>query len=572
MKSQVRYEKTKPIGDKKANLESYSEAVQAVLQNRGIFTEAEAKKILEEDYEKGIHDPFLMLGMKEAVTRIISALEKEEKVVIFSDYDADGVPGAVILQSFFEDIGFKDVVSYIPHRGIEGFGLNEEAIKELAETGANLLITVDCGISDIEEVRLANELGMDVIITDHHLPDKKLPPALAILNPKQDKCKYPFKELCGAGVAYKLVQALMTEEGVNFSLGQEKWLLDLVGLATIADMVPLIDENRIFARYGLLVLRKGRRLGLRELLSQARADHRYLNEEDISFTIAPRINAASRMSHPDIAFNLLNAKNRKDAIEHALQLEKINKERKTLVARIVKEAKKNLSTKHDLPVLVTGNPNWKPGILGLIAGSLADSFNRPTFVWGRGEEGGDLKGSARSEGRTNIVELMRALPEGFFINSGGHEMSGGFSVSLENISSLESSLNEVYENLFSDETEEEALIKSFDFTLRPEDINRDLFEEVLSLGPFGVGFERPVFKIEGAQIVSVREFGKEKNHLEVCINSRGNLTCNAIGFFMTRKNFDHDLEIGDRVTLYGSLEKSYFLGRMEYRIRIEHLE
>ncbi|MDZ7726621.1 MAG: single-stranded-DNA-specific exonuclease RecJ [Candidatus Campbellbacteria bacterium] len=570
-KSIIFEEKSKKVP--KGVLKGYSAVARTLLYNRGFTDEREVEDLLKGNYEEGTHDPYLMLGMDVAVERIVKALKNDEKIAIFSDYDADGVPGAVVLREFLEKIGFSNIESYIPHRGIEGFGLNNTAIAELKDKGVTLLITVDCGIADIEEVSYAQSEGIDVIISDHHISPEEPPPAIAILNPKQPSCKYPFDELCGAGVVYKLVQALIAHEEVSFSIGQEKWLLDLVGIATLADMVPLVDENRIFARYGLLVLNKGRRLGLRELLSQAKVDYRTISEDDVSFTIAPRINAASRMSHPDIAFGLLFAKTRKEAMEQAAKLEEINKERKTLVARIAKEVKKKFADRKPGPVLVTGNPRWKPGILGLIANSLSDSFERPAFVWGREGESGSIKGSVRSDGIMNVVEIMKSLPEETFINYGGHAFSGGFSIELEKVHSLEGLLNDAART--TKETDEEELSSAkryFDMSVKSEEIESGLFEEVLSLSPFGVGFEKPIFKIEDVEVVSVKEFGKDKNHLGIDFKGKNGKVFNAIGFFMTKDSFSLDIEPGKTITIYGALEKSFFRGRAEYRVRIEHLE
>ena len=552
------------------HLSRYSDIARKLLIHRGIYTDKEAEKVLKGDYVEGLHDPFLMKSMDKAVGRITSALKKDEHVAIFSDYDADGVPGGVLLRSFLDRVGFKNVTSYIPHRGIEGFGLNKEAVEALSKKGVTLIITVDCGITDTEEVLLAEELGIDVIITDHHLPPDPLPEAYAILDPKQADCTYPFKELCGAGVAYKLVQALMAHSDIEFPEGQEKWLLDLVGIATLADMVPLIDENRIFARYGLLVLRKGRRPGLKELFVQARVDYRFVNEEDITFTVAPRINAASRMAHPDIAFALLFSSSRGEALRRALELEEINKERKTLVASIVREVKKKIAKRTLGSVIVVGDPHWRPGILGLIASALVDTFGKTVFVWGR-EGDGDLKGSVRSDGVMNVVELMRALPEDSFLGFGGHERSAGFSVEIDKVDILEDLLNTHAHTTSSDESDAET-IKTYDAAILADELEGKLFEDVLALAPFGVGFEKPLFKIEKARVVSLKEFGKGKNHLEVVIEGKGGVLFKSIGFFMTRTHFEREIALGENITLYGSLEKSYYTRNPEYRIRIEHIE
>jgi single-stranded-DNA-specific exonuclease len=570
MKSPLRFERKKAKKISKKMLSRYSDVARTVLINRSIFSDEDAEEVLSGDYITGLHDPFLMKDMTKAVDRIVKALETDEQVAIFSDYDADGVPGGVILRSFLDKVGFKNVISYIPHRGIEGFGLNKDAVKTLHRKGVTLIITVDCGITDVEEVVLARELGIDIIITDHHLPPDPAPEAYAILDPHQALCSYPFTELCGAGVVYKLVQALVTRKEINFPLGHEKWLLDLVGIATLADMVPIVGENRILARYGLIVLQKGRRPGLRELFTQARVDYRFVNEDDITFTVAPRINAASRMAHPDIAFALLFSNSRREAERRALELEEINKERKALVAKVVRDVKKKIAKRKLGSVIVVGDPHWKPGILGLIASALAETFEKTVFVWGR-EGGGNLKGSVRSDGTINAVELMRSLPEDTLIGFGGHERSAGFSIELDKVDLLEDLLNKHTETFSLGETREVG-VRQYDYTLSPDDLEEKLFEEVLTLAPFGVGFEKPIFRIEDVKIISIKEFGKGKNHLELVIAGHGGLKIHSIGFFMTRKSFNLEIEEGSVITLYGSLEKSYYRREPEYRIRIEHIE
>jgi len=262
--SSYSFRKKVPHGVSK-NLEAYPELVQELLFSRGIETAKEAEEFLNPDYTKHVHDPFLIKDMEKAVLRILLAMEQNEKIVIYSDYDCDGIPGGVILHDFFKKINYENFENYIPHRHEEGYGLNLSAIESCAESNTKLLITVDCGITDVVPVTRANELGIDVIITDHHLVGKKLPPAYAILNSKQEDDSYPFDLLCGAGVAFKLVQGLLEKGSFNVTQGWEKWLLDMAGLSTIADMVPLVGENRVLAYYGLKVLRKSPRLGLQQL-------------------------------------------------------------------------------------------------------------------------------------------------------------------------------------------------------------------------------------------------------------------------------------------------------------------
>jgi single-stranded-DNA-specific exonuclease len=419
-----------------------------LLHARGIVEADEAARFLAPDFERDSHDPFLLPDMELAVARIKAALALGERIAVWSDYDCDGIPGGVMLAQFLRRIGLS-VQHYIPHRHEEGYGLNVEGIEELAQTGVKLIITVDLGTTEHESIAFAKQKGIEIIVTDHHLVAGPLPEALAVINPKRPDSKYPFDGLCGAGVAWKLVQGVLqvmraSGQPFNYALGQEKWLLDLVGIATLSDMVPLRGENRMLARYGLLVARKARRPGLSALLSLLRIKPHTLTEDDIGFMVAPRINAASRMGNPDTAARLLGSEDALEAQGLARQLQALNDERKGLVAATVKEANKRLKTM-DLtksPVIVMGNPAWRPGILGLVASNLVEAHGKPVFLWGR--EGGEvLRGSCRSSNGINIVELMGAAGSAFD-HFGGHSASGGFSVLQERAHELPERLASAY--------------------------------------------------------------------------------------------------------------------------------
>ena len=538
---------------------------------------------LEVDYEKGIHDPFLMKDMDKAVERILRAIQAGEKIVIFSDYDADGIPGAVVLHDFFKKISENFSTqsgpafgweNYIPHRGDEGFGLNHKAIEEFAKAGVKLLITIDCGITDVEEITRAKEKGIDVIITDHHEPHEKIPPALAILNPKQRDCAYPDKNLCGAGVAFKLVQALVqkltnspsTKLGTaQLALGWEKWLLDMVGLATLSDMVPLIGENRVFAHYGLLVLRKSPRLGLQQLLRRLKINQKFLTEDDIGFMIVPRINAASRMGKPMDAFKLLIAEDEVEAGRLAEHLDKINQERKGAVAVITKEVRKIMLTRqNERRVIVVGNPNWRPSLLGLVANALKEEHNKPVFLWGR-DGNAVLKGSCRSDG-VNVMELMTEARE-VFVEFGGHSLSGGFTVVEEKIHILEEELDRAFGRLSP-----QAVTAGGEFladaALSLDEINVDTYGLVEKLAPFGVGNPKPIFLLKNVSPGTIRQFGKEGNHLEIIFENSVGEAIKAIGFFQTAESFSKSIKVGEPLNLAATLEKSYFGRAPEIRLRI----
>lgn len=546
-------------------LAAYPELIRNLLYHRGIGTKAEAEAFLYPSYETHTHDPFLIAGMEKAVERILRAIKDGERIVIYSDYDHDGIPGGVILHDFFKKIAYPHFENYIPHRYKEGYGLNEKAVEELAASGAKLLITVDCGITDVEPTARANKLGLDVIITDHHLAWGELPQALVILNSKQEHCEYPYDMLCGAAVAWKLVQALVMRGNFGLTNGWEKWLLDLVGLSTVADMVPLNGENRVLAHYGLRVLRKTPRPGLLKLLRIAGVKPGDITEDDIGFTIAPRINAASRMGDPRLAFELLSAGESGAGELHARELNRLNDARKGMVGAMVKEMKRSLALRGESPVIVMGNPEWRPGLLGLAANNLMEAYKKPVFLWGR--EGGEtIKGSCRSDGTVNLVSLMQAVPSGTFQEFGGHALSGGFSLLPEAVHHLEEKLGEAYLKV-----KEEAIAEAseVDARIALKDVTPHFWRELQKLAPFGIGNPKPLFLLEGAEISGVKRFGKEKNHLELALTDGFGADLRAIRFFTGEDPYWNSplFEAGRGVNVLGHLESEQF-GKKGVRMRL----
>ncbi len=564
--------------------------LEELLAQRGLVDAAEVAAFMNPDYDAHTHDPYLLKDMEKAVTRILTAMKQDQKVVVYSDYDTDGIPGGVIFHDFFKKAGFENFINYIPHRHDEGFGLNSDAIKQFINDGVNLLITIDCGIADVQPVTEAVAAGIDVIITDHHLPGQVMPPAFAIINPKQSDCMYPEKMLCGSGVAYKLIQGILKKDRCGIKEGQEKWLLDMVGIATLSDMVPLRGENRVFAYYGMTVLRRSPRLGLMKLLRQAKVDQRYLTEEDIGFTIGPRINAASRMGVPMDAFRLLATQDVTEADQFATHLNAINNERKGTVAALVKEAKKIIHERfgaagsheknadtHAPKVIVLGNPEWKPSLLGLVANTVAEEYSCPVYLWGRDGDG-VLKGSCRSDGYTDLVALMQAVQDETptFIQFGGHAMSGGFSVAHANVHDLQARFDAAVERLAKVKKGPPEILVDKELLL--SDVNWGTWNMIEKLAPFGVGNPKPLFMFRNVSPRGVKQFGKEKNHLELVFEVGETNYFNtpskipAIGFFMTTSDWEEslgrDVVPNEPITLIATMEKSMFAGRKELRLRI----
>ncbi len=554
--------------------EVHSPLVRSLLFARGIEDLESADAFLNPNYEKHLHDPFLLKDMGKAVKRILKAIKGSERIGIFSDYDADGIPGGVALHDFFKKIGFNNFTNYIPLRNEEGFGLNDDAIETLNKDKVNLIITIDCGITDVSQVDLANKLGMDVIITDHHIPGKKLPKAFGIINPKQLGCEYPEKMLCGSGVIFKVIQAVIKkgkEDGViEWKDGQEKWFLDMIGLATMSDMVPLLGENRALSYYGMKVIQRSPRVGLQKLFSLLKINQQKVTEDDIAFMITPRINAASRMGVPLDAFKLLSTVDEVEAGMFAEHLNNKNDERKGVVGSMIREIKKRLDERNEdmRHVFVFGNPEWKPSLLGLVANSFSDEHNRPVFFWGRNGESSDegvIKGSCRAGGDTDIVKLMEKCKD-IFVDYGGHKGAGGFSLLQENIHTLEDRLNEAFQELIK----EDQIIADIllDKKLSLDEVNWNTYSSVEKFAPFGLDNPKPLFLFENVEISAVKLFGKEKNHLELKFNNSKGKDITAMAFFKTDISFETQLVAGNRINLVATLEKSEFRNFPELRLRI----
>ena len=573
-------------------LAGYDDLTAALLSRRGIVTKEDAEKFLNPSYDEHLHDPLLMADMEKAAHRLAAAIQSKEKIAVWSDYDCDGIPGAVVLHDFLKKTG-ANFENYIPHRHNDGYGMNVEGIEKLAKSGVKLIVTVDSGITDIEPIARAKELGTEVIVTDHHLPalsgvegpGEKLPDAFAILNPNaRPNETYPYKSLCGSGVAWKLVCATLAiapdlrqpsprlwPAAERIPLGWEKWLLDMVGLATIADMVPLMGENRVLAAYGLKVLRKSPRLGLQKLLRGMRTDQRALTEDDIGFMLAPRVNAASRLGDARDAFLLFTTADESEADTLAKKLEKANRERKAQAGAVTRAVRSRLRERGELrSIIALGDPEWRPSLLGLVAGNIADEYERPVFLWGR-EGNMSLKGSVRSGGAVHALELMRAT-ENTFIEFGGHANAGGFTVRDTEVFFLEDRLIAAHTKLQSGKTIADDLALHADAVITPEEATDDLLKKVECLAPFGQGNPKPVFLLRDIVVRDVSRFGKGEEHLKLKINSvDGNgRSVDAVTFFVkgaTARTISA-LAQGSRVNMLAHLERDTFSRGNPVRLRL----
>lgn len=563
-----------PLEEKlRDELAAYDDFTAALLARRGITTASDAQAFLAPSYDEHIHDPMLMTDMPRAAERLARAISNKEKITVWSDYDCDGIPGGVVLHDFLKKAS-ADFTNYIPHRHEEGYGVNIPGIEKLAQAGTKLIVTVDVGIVDNDAVARANELGMEVIVTDHHLPSGDLPPAYAVVDPKARADEtYPFKELCGGGIAWKLACATLAHGFTgrdDIPPGWEKWLLDMAGLSTIADMVPLRGENRVIAKYGLMVMRKSPRLGLQRLCKVARVDQKRITEDDVGFMIAPRVNAASRMGDPRDAFRLFTTTDETEADELAKKLEATNRSRRAVAGAITREAHERLEERKlqgELPpVIVLGNPEWRPGLLGLVANGIAEEHERPVFLWGR--EGNDtLKGSCRAGGKVSVNALMHAA-EGAFLEFGGHAASGGFSIGPDQVADLENRLVEALATLplvDADESKADQELHTYDVSLK-------FLSTLEKFAPFGMGNAKPLFSLHKIFLKEISWFGKAGEHLRLTFvkDEFDGSTIEAIAFYARRdlgKRCD-TLAAGSELSILAHLERDTFSRRSPVRLRI----
>ncbi len=494
-----------------------------ILSSRGIETESEQIDFLNPDYKALKHDPFLLPDMRAAVLRIQQAKSNNEKVTIYGDYDIDGMTATVILWQSLGEFGL-DVETYTPDRFSEGYGLNIDGIEKIASNGTKLIITVDNGTLSFAEIARAKELGVDVIVTDHHQPHETLPDAVAVLNPKRTDSEYPFNDLAGCGVAFKLVQACQTEMD-GLPGGQEKWLLDLVALGTVCDIVGLIDENRANVRWGIEVMRKTRRPGLKALLSLAGVDMAKIDSRTLGFVLGPRLNAAGRLETAEMALELLKTDDNFRALELAEKLDALNKERRKIQDETFLQAVEQIGA--DDYVAIAVGDDWHEGVIGIVASKVVERFERPAFVMSRGAE--FTKASGRSFGEFSMAAVIHAT-DSLLVKGGGHAAAGGLTVKNELLDEWKAAVQKFYKSLELADQKHFLVpnpdVKVNDFRyLTPE-----LLDELARLEPFGNSNESPVFEISPVLIMDRRTMGADNQHVKYTFADQDGRKFSAVAF------------------------------------------
>ena len=517
-------------------------------------------------------DVFLLPDMEKAVKRIKEASLKKQKIVIYGDYDIDGLSASCVLYNAFEAFGFKDVEVYIPNRFIEGYGLTIGSVDRIKEMRADLIVTVDTGSLSHKEVDHANSLGIDVIITDHHNVADQHPKAIAVINPKRKDHSYPYRDFAGVGVAFKLVQALMTElKGLDN--GQEKWLLDFVALGTVCDIVPLSGENRMLVSYGLKVLKVSKREGIKALIASSGIDLSNINTFDIGFKIGPRLNATGRLKTARLALDILLTKDLRSALDMAEELNNLNNERKLIQEKILKQAEIEAEKQSDLKVLVVSQTGWNHGVIGIVASKLVEEFKKPTYIL---EEmaGGLSKGSARSYGDFSVGEGIKyASP--VIEKGGGHKLAAGVTLKTDNISNFRNLVNEYYETLKLKD-QEKYLVKQADLVLESlEGIDLELLNLISDLEPFGNENSEPVFEIRSLRILKKYLMGKDKNHVRYLLQDKKGNRISAVKFnFDETFIFDEQDTVDIRISLLKNEWKDKILvnGMLHFIMRAKDCE
>ncbi|MGG0716355.1 single-stranded-DNA-specific exonuclease RecJ [Robertmurraya massiliosenegalensis] len=508
-------------GNKKRLVEelSITPLVASLLVNRGFETPELASSFLF-DKDHAFHDPFTLIGMDIAVSRIKDAIDNQEPILIFGDYDADGVTSTSVMMLTLQHLG-ANVQFYIPNRFTEGYGPNEKAFRHAAESGIRLIITVDTGIAAIHEAQIAKEIGVDLIITDHHEPGPELPEALAIIHPKLENSPYPFHDLAGVGVAFKLSHALLGKVPEH--------LLQFAAIGTIADLVPLVGENRLIAKRGIEALKRTENHGLKALLKLAGADLSAINEETIGFLLGPRINAAGRLESADIAVDLLLTDDPYEAETIAEEIDTLNKERQALVTEMAEDAIREVEENYPIEensVIVVGKPGWNAGVIGIVASKLVDRFYRPAIVLSIDEEKGLAKGSARSIVGFDLFQNLSTCRD-LLPHFGGHPMAAGMTLKIEDVGELRSRLNQLAREML---TEEDFIpVTKLDSEIELKNVDLKSLEEMQMLAPFGMSNPKPKVLIKSSRIAQMKKIGADQTHLKLVLEDQGS-SLDGIGF------------------------------------------
>ena len=497
----------------------FSPLLVQLMYNRGLTDPAQIESFITSD-SKLSGDPLLLPDIHQGINRIYQGLLSGEKIAVYGDFDVDGITGTAVLVQGLQALG-GNITPYIPHRIREGHGLNSDALDYLKNEGMSLVITVDCGVTGISQVKRAKRQGLDIVITDHHTPLGELPDAIAVVDPKRNDSKYPFNELAGVGVAFKFLEALYN------GMGKEKEVenyLDLVALGTVADMMPLLGENRYLVKQGLKVLNTNRRPGIREISALAGINADTIGSEEISWSLAPRLNAAGRLQHALTSYKLMVTESTEEALELSTVLEEQNAERQKMTGRSLAKAKEQVLAKGISPILIASDPDYPPGIIGLVAGRLSEEFYRPAIVIKVGEKSSN--GSCRSIPEFNIINALNECHE-LMSDFGGHARAAGFTMPTKNLSKLEEKLNLMAEQQLAGLDLRPRL--DIDAEMNLSQLGGNTYQSLQSLAPFGMGNPIPTFVSRSVEVVDCQTMGNNGGHLRLKLR-QNNVNWEAVAF------------------------------------------
>ena len=536
-----------------------------ILAARGLNDVSARQAFLSPDYAATKYDPFLLSEMDKAVARLVLARQHQEKVVIYGDYDIDGLSATALLLDAFHSFGFQHLDAFIPNRFVEGYGMTIGAVDKVRDMGAQLIVTVDCGSLCHTEIAYAAELGIDTVVTDHHNIAPTRPPAVATVNPKYADHEYPFRDLCGAGVAFKLVQALQTRlDGLPD--GYEKWLLDLVALGTVCDIVTLADENRANVYWGLEVLKKQRRTGLKALMAVSGIEPETVNARHLGFGLGPRMNAAGRLDTAQHSLDMLTATDGIEALAASEKLEAFNIERRSIQDEIFKQACEQADGMADDRVLVVASEGWNHGVIGIVASKLVETYKKPVFIIGI--RGDTATGSARSFGNFSAADAVRAADD-IILRGGGHSAAAGVTLETAQIPAFRRRVNEFYDSLnLTDQVrflQPSADVEVKDFA----EITEELVEQISRMEPFGNGNPEPILKIAHAVVAGVRRMGANGQHVKIALRDAGEKTLQVLAFNAPESFFR---EPGDEIAAWFQPNINGWNGVRTVEGRLLHVE
>ncbi|MDQ0254258.1 single-stranded-DNA-specific exonuclease [Evansella vedderi] len=560
LQSKARWKINKADEDKVNELSeqlNISKIASRFLIQRGFTNVDDARDFLHTD-ESSVHDPFLLKDMEKAISRIKAGIESGENILVFGDYDADGVTSTSLLYLTLRELG-ANVGYYVPNRFTEGYGPNEQAFRHAKEENVSLIITVDTGISAVHEAEVAKELEVDLIITDHHEPPPQIPDAYAVINPKQEDCYYPNPNLAGVGVAFKVAHALLDRYPQEY--------VDLVAMGTIADLVPLKGENRFLAKAGIQTLMEYQRPGIKALFEQCGIQGQEMSEEQIGFMIGPRLNAAGRLDSADPAIQLIISEDEMEAYELALIIDDLNKERQQIVNDMTKEAEEQVDSFDELPpVLIVGKEDWNAGVIGIVASRLVEKYYRPTIVLSINSDTGLAKGSARSIEGFDMFQSLSKCRE-WLPHFGGHPMAAGLTMKIEHIDLLQKKLGEIADETLSEEDWQRSL--SVDLPVEFSEISIESIGELQAMAPFGVGNPAPKVLLEQVEFSLIKKIGAKEDHLKLGLK-KGDDILDGIGFRMG--TLHNELSPLASASIVGQLSINEWNGHCKPQIIIEDLK